>query len=76
VVCPWPFVESQAPVLAELKEGFNPPSEATSNGLVLPESAPLHPEENKAIHLNHTVQGVPLAHQRANRKAAKQRGNA
>jgi hypothetical protein len=71
----WPFVESQPPVLAELTEGFNPPSEPTTGGLVLPESGPLHPEENKAIHLNRMVQGVPLAHQRANRYAAK-RGEA
>jgi hypothetical protein len=64
-------------VLAELKEGFNPPSEPTSGGLMLPENAPLHPQENKAIHLNRMVQGVPLAHKRVNREAVKgQRGEA
>ncbi|HXB27035.1 MAG TPA: hypothetical protein VNV25_20070 [Gemmatimonadaceae bacterium] len=64
-------------VLAELTEGFSAPSEPTSGGLVLPETAPSHPEENKAIHLSRMVQGVLLAHQRANREAAKgQRGQA
>jgi len=69
----WPYVTEQPPVLAQQREGFTPEAERPSGGLVLPESAPLHPDEVKAIHLNRMIQGAPLAHQRANREAAKQR---
>jgi hypothetical protein len=61
-----------------LTEGFNPPTEPTSGGLVLPPTSDaLSPEQAKVIHVNRMVQGAPLPHQRANREAARRaRGEA
>jgi hypothetical protein len=70
----WPFgpEPSTVPALADVTDAFIPDAPTSSGGLVLPTSVPLHPEEDKAIHLGRMIQGVPLPHQRANREAVKQ----